>query len=430
MIINTPLDTTAAPHTQYSTQRRWLMLAVLFLVATCSYLDRHIVAVLLEPIKKEFGASDTQLGLLTGFAFAAFYATLGIPVARWADRGNRRLVVTLSLVVWSGFTALCGITASFWQLALARVGVGAGEAGAIPPSQSLIVDYFPPERRGLALAIFMSSGTTGYLIAFIGGAALAASHGWRVALLVVGLPGLALALLTHFALDEPRQRVAAPASATVPAGLLRTLGELRAKRSYLWLLAGAALYGVVAYGSVIFLPSFMVRSLGVALTDIGLVFGLTSAAGALAGTLAGGWTADRLARRDVRWYAWLPALACLASLPFQTAALLSQSFTSFLPLSWIGGIFLGLGAPSMFAALHAVCGSSRRSLAVAVFTFTMSLIGSGFGPLITGAVSDALAPRLGVESLRYAMLFCTLFLVPTAWVLYRCGRAMPRDIEA
>jgi MFS family permease len=406
---------------------------VLFLVATCSYLDRHIVSVLLEPIKKEFGVSDTLLGLLTGFAFAIFYATLGIPVARWADRGNRRLVVTLSLTVWSVFTALCGFTTTFWQLALARIGVGAGEAGAIPPSQSLLADYFAPERRGRVLAIFMSSATLGYLIAFVGGAVLAQHFGWRVALIAVGLPGLALAVLSHFTLDEPRlergAHVVRPESAAKQS-LRSALSELKAKSSYVWVLGGAACYGLVAYGASAFLPSFMIRSLGVPLEQVGVAFGGLSTAVGFAAILAGGWLADWLGRRDKRWYAWLPAAACALAFPFQALSLLVHSFDAFLLLSGIGGLFLGVGVPSMYTALHAVCGSTRRSLAVALFSFTMSLIGSGLGPLITGALSDAFASQLGHESLRYAMVIANCFLIPAACCLYLCGRAMPRDLEA
>lgn len=432
MMLNDLKVESVPTHERYTPARRWWMLAVLFLVATCSYLDRHIVAVLLEPIKKEFGASDTQLGLLTGFAFAIFYATLGIPVARWADRGNRRTVVTTALVVWSLFTALCGITANFWQLALARVGVGAGEAGAIPPSQSLLADYFPPEKRGAALAIFMSSATLGYLIAFMGGAILAQHFGWRVALIAVGLPGFALAILTRFTLDEPRAAIRTTVSEKRASslGLGAALGELKSKSSYVFLLGGAACYGLVAYGAAIFMPSFMVRSLGLSLADIGIVFGLISTVTALGATLAGGWIADRLGRRDTRWYAWLPALSCAVAFPFQAGALLVHSFAAFLTFSAIGGLLLGIGVPAMYTALHAVCGSSRRSLAVAVFSFTMSLIGSGLGPLMTGALSDSLAPRLGSDSLRYAMVVANCFLVPAAWFLYRCARAMPRDLEA
>lgn len=414
----------------YGDRRRWWMLLVLFLVATCSYLDRHIVSVLLEPIKKEFGVSDTLLGLLSGFAFAIFYATLGIPVARWADRGNRRTIVTLAVTLWSGFTVLCGYAGSFWQLALARVGVGAGEAGAIPPSQSLIVDYFAPARRASALAIFTSSATAGYLIAFVLGGYLAAHYGWRTTLIVVGAPGLLLALLARFCLDEPRLRPGREPLAAAQSGIGATVRELFAKPSYRLLLAAAVFYALMAYGSAIFFPSFMVRSLGVSLAEVGLVYGLVSAAGALVGTIGGGFIADRLGQRSPSWYAWLPALGCALALPLYVAAILANSFTTFIALSGVAGTLVGGCLPSMFTALHAVCGSSRRALSVAVLTFMMSLIGSGLGPVIAGALSDAFAARAGNESLRWAMLVCTLFLLPCIWCFWRAGQHLPRDLES
>ena len=423
----------AEPWRRYGAARRWSMLLVLLLAATCSYLDRHVISVLLEPIKRDFQVSDTQLGLLTGFAFAIFYAVLGIPVARWADRGNRRLVVTLSLAVWSVFTALSGLTTSFTQLALARIGVGAGEAGAIPPGQSLLADYFPPRRRGMIIALFTASATIGYLVAYIGGAVLAQRHGWRDALIILGLPGLALALVAHFALDEPRlrQRAAnAKAHAAADDGLAHALRALVAKRSFLWVLDGISCYGIVAYGAAIFMPSFMIRSLKVSMAQVGVGFGLMSAAVSLAALLAGGALADRLARRDIRWYAWLPALACGLGCPFQVGALLVHDYGTFLWLSAAGGILVGLGLASTYTVVHAVCGSAHRTLALALFGFTISLVGSGFGPLMTGALSDGLAARFGAESLRYAMVIATAFLAPSAWCLWRCGLAMPRDLEA
>jgi MFS family permease len=373
------------------------------------------------------------MGLLTGFAFAVFYAGLGIPVARWADRGNRKLVVTLSLVVWSTFTIFSGFALTFWLLALARIGVGAGEAGAVPPSQSLLADYFPAERRGTVLAIFMSSATLGYLIAFMGGGPLAQHYGWRTALILVGAPGLGIAVLSWLVLDEPRSRQAAgnaPPTSAADHGLWHALMELASKRSYLWLLGGIASYGLVAYGSTVFYASFMVRSLGVTLSRVGIVYGAVSACVALSATLAGGWVADRIASKDSRWYAWLPALTCALALPFHVAGLLAHSFGTFLALTSVGTLFIGLGFSSMFTSLHAICGSSRRSLAVAVFTFAISLIGSGFGPLITGSFSDVLAPILQNESLRYAMIAANFFLIPSAWFFYMCGRTMLDDLEA
>src|SRR5262245_16233862 len=211
---------TTKPGELYVERQRWAFLLTLFLVSTSNYADRNIIGVLLEPIKHEFQVSDTMLGLLTGFSFAIFYATLGIPVARWADRGDRKLIVTVGLTIWSIMTALCGMAQSFWQLAAARIGVGAGEAGALPPGQSLIADYYPPDRRGKALGVFMMSAMAGYVLGIVVGGQIAQHWGWRNAFLTVGLPGLALAVVTQTVLREPRHR---PEFA-VPAGSLEPFG--------------------------------------------------------------------------------------------------------------------------------------------------------------------------------------------------------------
>ena len=173
---------------------------MLFLIGTSNFADRNVIGVLLEPIKAEFGISDASLGLLSGVSFALFYATLGLPVAHWADRGDRRLIITLALGIWTVMTALCGLAQSFWQLVLVRVGVGAGEAGAVPPAQSLIIDYYSPDRRGRAIGIFMLSSTTGYVLGIVIGGWIAEAHGWRAAFLFVGLPRLVLAILARFVL--------------------------------------------------------------------------------------------------------------------------------------------------------------------------------------------------------------------------------------
>lgn len=416
-------------HAQYSPAQRWRLLAVLFLVSMSNYIDRNIISVLLEPIKVEFGATDTQLGLLTGIAFAFFYATLGIPMARWADRGNRRHIVTTALTVWSVMTALCGAAQTFWQLVLARVGVGVGEAGALPPAQSLIVDYFPPERRALALAAFTSSATAGYLVAFVGGAWLVSHYGWRTAFLAVSLPGLALAVMTHLMLKEPREILGFPAPAA--SGDEQFAGTVRAllrKRSYLGIVVGLTLYAFMAYGVMLFVPSYMIRSLGVSMKEVGLEYGAISAASALIGTLGGGWAADRLGRRHIAWYAWLPGISMLLALPIYLYSY-TLDFRGFLICGFFGSVLLSAGVPSIFTGMHAVCGSPRRAVAVAVMLFMMSLVGAGLGPLATGLLSDLYQPTYGTGALRLAIMTCLAALVPSGCALIYAGRRMAAEVE-
>lgn len=416
------------PWELYSDRQRWTFLAVLFLVSTSNYVDRNIISVLLEPIKQEYGVSDTLLGLLSGVTFAMFYVTLGIPVARWADRGNRRTIITAALAAWSVMTVLCGLAQSFWQLALARVGVGAGESGAIPPAQSLIAEYFSPDRRASALAIFTAAATAGYVGGFVIGGQIAANYGWRAAFIAVGLPGLVLALIAHFGLKEPRAILGFPTQVQRES-LGATLRTLLGKRSYRELLVGLTLYFFIAYGAVVFIPSFLVRVLGVPIGTVGTVYGTAVAIGGIIGTIAGGVLADRLGRRDVRWLAWLPAAACGLAFPAYVLAFAMPAFPAFIAFALLASAFVTGGLPPIFSALHAVCGSRRRATAVAISLFVANLIGLGVGPLVTGALSDALSSVYGARGLQYALMLVMIVVIGAAVFFYRCGRAMPEDLE-
>jgi len=414
----------------YTDRQRWVFLAILFLVNTSNYIDRQLMSVLIEPIKREFAASDTQMGLLSGFAFAFFYAILGIPVARIADRGDRKLVITVSLALWSAATALCGMVASFWQMFVARVLVGVGEAGAIPPSQSLLADYFEPQRRTRALAIFMSAATAGYLVAFIAGAQIAAAYGWRMAFIIMGIPGILLALITWFGLKEPRRLPGRwPAKADIePLG--QTFRALLSKKSYVLLTTATVLYFLVAYGAFIWIPPYMQRVLGVDLATIGPLYGGLSAVGTVVGTLTGGYITDKLSQRNLKWQAYTPALALLISCPLYVTALSVDSFSGFLVLSFLAGLPLAAAVPAMFGLIHLVCGSSRRATAVAINLFFANLIGLGLGPVITGFLSDKFTEQYGAVGLRYAIVIALLMLLPAAFAYWRLARYLEDDTEA
>jgi MFS family permease len=398
-------------------------------VSTSNYADRNVLSVLLPAIKAEFHASDTMLGLLTGLAFALLYATLGLPVARLADRGNRKWIVTLSLIVWSVMTALSGVVGSFWQLALARFGVGAGEAGAIPPAQSLIADYFPPERRGRALAIFLSSATVGYLVGLVGASQLAVAYGWRAAFIVLGAPGLIIAVLTATVLHEPRRKAAYAIIASEAPPMGRVLRDLMRKPAFVNLLLAMTAYFFYAYGAAVFFPSYMVRVLHIDMRTVGAAFGLLSAGATIVGTLAGGFFTDILARRDRRWLVWLPALGLAISLPIAEFSLQIGSFKDYLGLSFVSGIVVGGTLPSMWTAIHLVCGTQRRAVSVALIFLFANLFGLGLGPVLTGVLSDLFTKQMGVVGLRYALMISTLALVPTVYFLIRSGRTLVADSE-
>lgn len=406
---------------------RWYAVALLFLVSAINYMDRFVFAVIVEPIKTEFGASDFALGLLSGAAFALFYATLGIPIARWADGGNRRHIIAGALALWSAMTALCGLAATFPLLVLARVGVGVGEAGGTPPSHSLISDLFAPAERARALGLVAFGGTAGSLLAFVLGAQLTAAYGWRFALVAMALPGLALAVLVATTLREPRTSTTGPL-----AGLHGTRPALRRlydNAAFRWLCAGFALWGFVTYGLSQWFVPYLLRVRGLGLVEASSGAGLIGAVAPALGTLIGGVLADRLTRRSVAWLGTLPALCCAAAVPLYLAAGMAADVTMMIVLVAFAGFLIGLMVPAGYAALHAVAGPADRALGIAVAFFFLNLVGYGAGPAVIGLLSDALRLRFGTASLAPALGLAVLLLLPAALCFARAAKRLPTDIK-
>ncbi|MEQ8261926.1 MFS transporter [Pseudohaliea sp.] len=404
------------------------MLFILFLVGASSYLDRSIISVLLEPIRAEFQVSDTMLGLLTGLSFALLYATLGIPVARLAEWWDRRKILAIAVLLWSAMTALCGLAQNFTQLLMARFGVGAGESGTVPPAHSLITDYFPVNQRATALAVFSASGVVGTVLGFILGAHLTEEYGWRFALIAVGAPGAVLALLAYTLLDEPRSR----RPQDNPEDRESTLAAFRVlagKRSYIRLVGGMVAFFMLSFGSLAFAPSYLIRVLEIDLKTVGSIYGAVAAFGSLPGLVLGGVLSDRFSKRDKRWLFWTASVAMLISFPVYLIGFSVPNFSLFIALSALGATLLNVCVPPMYAALHEICGSQRRSTAVAVLFFFANLLGMGLGPVIAGALSDAFTMSFGNEGLRYAIMTSFTFALPAAWLLYQGGRLMVQDIE-
>jgi MFS family permease len=419
------------PWDLYSRRDRAAFLCVLFLVGTSNYVDRNVIGVLLEPIKNEFQVSDTLLGLLSGLSFALFYATLGIPVARWADRGDRKLVMTLSLAVWSVMTALCGAATTFWQLLIARFGVGAGEAGALPPAQSLLADYYPPERRARAIGIFVMSGSSGYVLGLMLGGVLVQQYGWRATLIIFGLSGLLLLPFTHYVLKEPRHLPQFKPAADTAESMVEAFRILMAKPAYFNLIAGMVVYFLTSYGALVFIISLMIRAYGLTTAQAGTIFGGVFAAAALVGSLAGGALADRLAARDVTWLPRLAGWGLIAAFPLYELALMSPGVVALSVLVFLATTALAGSIPASFSAIHLVCGSKRRAFAIALTFFFANLVGLGLGPLVTGMLSDAFAATHGsAEGLRFALMACTGALLPAGWLMLRAVRTFRADAEA
>lgn len=404
-------------------------LFMLTMVYAFNFVDRQILVILQEPIKLELGLSDAQLGLLSGFSFALVYITAGIPIAYWADRTNRRNIIAVALTVWSGMTALSGFAQNFNQLLLARIGVGIGEAGGSPPAHSMISDYYPPERRGTALAIYSTGVHVGVLLGFIIGGFISQLYGWRIAFMAVGIPGILLAIIFVSTVREPpRGNWESSADASYKPSLAETLSLLRSYRSF-WYLAGAAgLSSFVGYGTGNFAPSFMVRNHGMEMGEVGVTLALFGGGGGLIGTFLGGYLSDKLGVDDKRWYLWLPAIAGLISVPLGLPYLLSENTTVAIGFMFVVTIFISTYLGPCLAISHTLVPPAMRALTSAVLFFVLNMIGLGMGPLTAGLLSDYYVQFFGNDSLRYAMLTIAILGSPSILLYMLAARHLPGDL--
>ncbi len=413
----------------FSKSARHYALSVLVVVYTFNFIDRQILSILLEPIKQDLGLSDTQLGLLTGFAFALFYATLGIPIARFADKGNRRNLIALALTIWSGMTALSGVAQNFWHLLIARIGVGVGEAGCSPPAHSMIADYFPAEKRATALGIYSLGIPVGILFGFVAGGWLNEFFGWRVAFFVVGVPGILLAILVRLTLREPTRGMA---EGKVDAGIQPSIGEtfkyLWAKRAFRHLSFGAALTAFVGYGVVTWVPSFLIRSFGMETGDAGTYLGLILGIPGGIGIAMGGWMADRYGARDKRWYLWVVSVALLIGTPFAFGVYLAESPAMALLFLIVPVLVGNFYQATTFSQTQGLVNLRMRSVAAAVLLFIINIIGLGAGPQAVGILSDVLSDTYGQESLRYSLLIFSFVNIWAAYHYYVAGKYLQGDL--
>lgn len=413
----------------FSPAARRYALSVLVVVYTFNFIDRQILSILLEPIKQELGLSDTALGLLTGFAFALFYATLGIPIARYADKGNRKNLVALALAIWSAMTALSGLAQNFWQLLAARIGVGVGEAGCSPPSHSMISDYFPAEKRATALGIYSLGIPFGILFGFLAGGWLNEFFGWRVAFFVVGVPGLLMALLVKFTLREPSRGMAeGRTDSGEQPGIMETFTYLWRKRSFRHMAFGGALSAFVGYGVVTWVPSFLIRSHGMETGEVGTWLGLILGIPGGIGIVLGGWMADRYGARDTRWYLWVVSVALLLGTPFAFGVYLSET-PEWALVYLIMPILLGnFYQATTFSQTQGLVTLRMRAVAAAVLLFILNIIGLGAGPQAVGILSDLLNPAYGQDSLRYSLLIFSFVNVWAAYHYYVAGKLLKADL--
>lgn len=416
------------PYTSMSA--RYYAVGLLTVVYTFNFIDRQLLSILQESIKADLLLSDQQLGLLTGIAFAMFYVTAGIPIARWADRGNRRNIVALAIGVWSFMTAISGLVQNYVQLLLARMGVGVGEAGGSPPAHSIISDIFPPERRASALAFYSMGVNIGILFGFLAGGWLNEIFDWRTAFFVVGAPGLIIALIVRYTLREPIRGLSEQRQVetqTVPFS--NVLNLLMSRPAFKHMAFGAALNAFAGYSTSSWTASFMIRSHGMSTGELGTWLAMIMGFGGAVGVFAGGVIAERLARKDVRWYMWLPALTGLICVPFMVANYMVAGAYTALIVSIIPGILFNVYLGNTLAMTHGLVGLRMRALASAILFFILNLIGLGLGPWAIGLLSDLLAPTLGQESLRHAMLYLLPAMMTWSVVhFYLASRTLKEDL--
>lgn len=430
--------------------RHYVMSALLGIYAL-NFLDRQIVNILAEPIKRDLGLADWQLGLMSGFAFALFYTFLGIPIARLAETGNRVRIIAAAMAVWSLFTIFCGFAQTFIQLLLLRIGVGVGEAGCSPPSHSLITDYVPREKRASALAFYSLGIPLGSLAGMLFGGVVADLHGWRTAFILAGAPGLALALIAVLTLREPRlaaaRSVAGKRASAPKPRFADAMRELRSKRSFWWMSGGAAMKAFITYGQMAFYGSFFFRNHGDGLTVLagriegatgiafgpsgllGLALGLILGVFGALGIFIGGRISDRLAATDVGGYMLVPALSIALATPFQIAALLTDDLLLAFALLAIPTALNSFYYGPVAASVQSLVQPHTRATASAILFFIVNLIGLGLGPLAIGALSDLLGRSLGeAEGLRQAMIWSAVIGVAAGVLFLRARRTIRAEI--
>jgi MFS family permease len=387
------------------------VVAVLVLGYIFNVVDRGALGIMVEPIKQELQISDTAMGLLTGFAFAVFYSVMGVPIARLADRWSRVNVLALAITLWSIATVLCGAAYNYLTLFLARSATGVGEAGGSPPSHSLISDYFPISQRATALAVYAMAVPIGTSIGSVASGWGNVYFGWRWTFVMVGLPGLLVALLVWLTVKEPPRGYSDGSANTQKEAppFLDVFRFLLTRRSFMHMSLAAALHSVVWYAGSNWNAAFFVRSHEMNTGIAGNYLGMFALIGAI-GSFAGGFLADRISTRkdDKRWYMWVPGIACVAMVPFQFFSYLSPNLAVVVPSFSIMVVLASMFFGPSFAVAQSVATVRMRAVSTSVLLFIQTIIGLSIGPFLVGLFSDLLQPTAGVSSLRYALVIVGL----------------------
>jgi MFS family permease len=410
------------------------VLIVLSLISLANYYDRNLISILVEPIKHDLHVSDTQIGLLTGLAFAVVYSFVGIPVARLADRFGRTRVLGAALTIWSAMTIVTGMSTSFATMLLARLGVGVGEAGGLPTTHALAAEYFSAKDRGKALSAIAFFAAGGISLALVGGGLIADRWGWRTAFILGGVAGLVIAVLLFLTVRDlaPASRQAATAAEPAKAqpSFAQAFAILWKRKAFVHLCLGLAWGAFGSYAQLIWSPAFLMRTYHLSPGQVGATFGSLTAVATLLPILIGGFFTDALARRDSRWPFWILAFAFALGLPGSLATFLTHDYrvvlALVLPMTGLMSLWVG---PS-YALVQNLSGAKLRATGAAVFMLMTNLIGLGLGPSATGMLSDFLTPWFGADSLRYTLCLTSLTFVPATIHFLLANRSVKADLAA
>ncbi|MXN66357.1 MFS transporter [Stappia sp. GBMRC 2046] len=399
-------------------------LSLLTAVFAINQLDRQILGITLEAIGQEFDLSDTKLGILSGLAFAVVFGAFGLPIARLAARGNRRNIISLSLIAWSGLTAATAGAQNFTHLALARIGVGIGEAGGVAPAHSMITDLYPPEKRTSAMATFVSGGNIGILLAFLIGGIVGQEFGWRWAFVVAGVPGILLAFLLRFTVREPERDISVKAGEQNRSLFIATSRAIFDDPGLRCALFAISLTGVVTFGALAWTPTFAIRALGLSQAQAGIFLALSVGIGGGLGTWFSGRVADRLGTSDPRWRLGIAVAGLLAAKPFILGFLLLESRPPALGCLVVATLFAGIFWAPTFVFLHSRIPSHMRPMATAIFIFAFNLVGVGMGPTVVGLASDTIFSGFGSRSLGVSLAVIQAVGVAGAWFYWKAMRTI------
>ena len=409
------------------------VLGVLVVVYVFNFVDRQILAILAPAIKADLDLSDTQIGALSGVAFGIFYATLGIPIARLADKYSRVNIISICLAIWSLMTALSGLATNFIQLLIARIGVGIGEAGGSPPSHSLIADYYAPDKRSTALGIYALGIPIGILFGNLAGGWISEYFGWRNAFFLVGVPGIVLALVLRFSVKEPPRGYSEPKKPTVAqVPFTDVVKKMWSLKTFRYIALGAGTQAFVGYGAIAWMPSFLVRTHDMSAGEVGTALGLIIGIFGGIGTLLSGMIGDRFGQINIRNYLLIPALAFLIAVPAGLAVYLVDNLDLVLAIYAVPAFLTHLYTGPTFGMLQTMAPLHMRAAASALLLFIINIIGLVFGPTVVGIISDLLQSAQQMddtESLRYALLMCNFVYLLSFYYYYKGSKTLEGDLK-